>query len=145
MNSAPKSSVGFFCAAQREGIHQSLGEALDGGTDTLTLTRMSVALNGRERSRRGLNEALYCHQSPAATSRYLLSHVVRSEPHKSSGFWLGPAAGSTAAQHSAGGKVLPLRSKKLQVVVREPYAPAGTRYRLLRFMIAPASSSRPRA
>ncbi len=33
--------------------------------------------------------------------------------------------------------MLPLRSKKLQVVVREPYAPAGTRYRLLRFTVSP--------
>lgn len=137
VNSAPKFSVGFFCGAQRADIHTSLGDALEGRLDTLTLTRMSVALNGRERSRRVLNEALYCHQSPAATSRYLLSHGTRSEPQKSSGFWLGPAAGSTAAQHSAGGNVLPLGSKKLQAVVREPYAPAGTRYRLLRFTIAP--------
>ena len=137
VNSAPAFSVGFFCGAQRKNLHRSLGDALEGRIDTLTLSRMSVALNGRERSRRVLNEALYCHQSPAATSRYLLSHGKVTEPHKSSGFWLGPAAGSTAAQRSAGGRVLPLLSKKLQVVVREPYAPEGTRYRLLRFTVGP--------
>lgn len=137
VNSAPGFSVGFFCGASRDNVHRSLGEALDGSMDELTLTRMSVALNGRERSRRVLNEALYCHSSPAATSRYLLCHARHREPQKSSGFWLGPAAGSTAALHSAGGRVLPLRSKKLQVVVREPYAPAGTRYRLLRFTVSP--------
>lgn len=137
VNSAPAFSVGFFCSAQRKNIQRTLGDALEGRLDSLTLTRMSVALNGRERSRRVLNEALYCHLSPAATSRYLLSHRRVCEPQKSSGFWLGPAAGSTAALHSAGGRVLPLRSKKLQVVVREPYAPAGTRYRLLRFTVSP--------
>ncbi len=98
---------------------------------------MSVALNGRIRSNRVLNEALFCHASPAATSRYLLRHERRVEAQKSSGFWVGPAAGSTAAQRSAGGRVLPLRSEKLQLVVREPYAPAGTRYRLLRFVAKP--------
>lgn len=137
VNSAPETSVGFFCGAQRKNIHQSLGRAIDGTLASTTLTRMSVALNGRERSRRVLNEALYCHNSPAATSRYILSHGRVREPQKSSGFWLGPAAGSTAAQHSAGGRVLALGSKRLQVVVREPYAPAGTRYRLLRFTVAP--------
>ena len=41
--------------------------------------------------------------------------------------WFGPAAGSTAAQRSAGGKVLPLGSRRLQYVVREPYRPIGKR------------------
>jgi NAD+ kinase len=139
VNSAPEFSVGFFCGAQRVNIKRSLSAALDGELDSVLLTRMSVSLNGRERSRRVLNEALYCHASPAATSRYVLSHGRVSETQKSSGFWLGPAAGSTAAQRSAGGRVLPLRSQKLQLVVREPYAPAGTRYRLLRFTIDPGN------
>jgi NAD+ kinase len=48
-----------------------------------------------------------------------------TEDHKSSGFWIGPPAGSTAAQRSAGGKILPLDSKDLQFVVREPYGYTG--------------------
>ena len=48
-----------------------------------------------------------------------------------------PAAGSTAAQRSAGGKVLPLESDKLQLVVREPYTPKGERYRLRTFTVGP--------
>jgi NAD+ kinase len=137
VNSAPSSSVGFFCAARRATVRAMLGEALDEALPAVTLTRMSVALNGRIRANRVLNEALYCHVSPAATSRYILEHKRRREPQKSSGFWIGPAAGSTAAQHSAGGVVLPFRSKKLQLVVREPYAPPGTRYRLRRLLIPP--------
>src|SRR5690606_36653172 len=38
-------------------------------------------------------------------------------------------AGSTAAQKSAGGKTLPLTSRRLQYVVREPYTPAGGHFR----------------
>jgi len=57
---------------------------------------------------------------------------VKEEEQRSSGLWIGPAAGSTAAQKSAGGKVLPLSSKRLQYVVREPYAPRGDRTRLSR-------------
>ncbi|MFO0564401.1 MAG: NAD(+)/NADH kinase [Polyangiaceae bacterium] len=136
VNSAPRFSVGYFCGARRSTVKRDLALALEHRMESVTLTRMSVALNGRVRSNRVLNEALYCHASPAATSRYILTHRGRREAHKSSGFWLGPAAGSTAAQHSAGGRVLPLGSKKLQVVVREPYAPEGTRYRLLRFLVA---------
>jgi NAD+ kinase len=137
VNSAPRYSVGSYCAARRSGLRRLLPEALEGSLPHVRLTRMRVAINGRTRSRRILNEALYSHFTPAATSRYLLTYGGRTEEHRSSGFWIGPAAGSPAAQHSAGGKVLPLSSPKLQLVVREPYMPRGKRYRLLRLVIAP--------
>jgi NAD+ kinase len=49
--------------------------------------------------------------------------------------WIGPAAGSTAAQRSAGGKVLPLQSANIQYVVREPYTPAGGHFRWARGLV----------
>ncbi len=139
VNSAPRHSVGFFCAATRQGLKTMLEQAFEGRAKSMLLTRMAVAVNGRVRSRRVLNEALYCHASPAATSRYILRQGRIREEQRSSGFWIGPAAGSTAAQRSAGGRVLPLGSKKLQLVVREPYAPFNKRYRLLRVLVDPGS------
>jgi NAD+ kinase len=53
---------------------------------------------------------------------------------------VGPAAGSTAAQRSAGGRVLPLRSKQLQFVVREPYEVRRQPYRLKRGLVRPGES-----
>jgi len=50
---------------------------------------------------------------------------------------VGTAAGSTAAQRSAGGRVLPLTSRALQLVVREPYAAPGERFELLRAVVDP--------
>ncbi len=137
VNSAPESSVGFFCAADEKSARQMLARALEGKLPKMSLTRMAVSLNGQLRSARVLNEALFCHASPAATSRYILRYGRIKEEQKSSGFWVGPAAGSTAAQRSAGGRVLPLGSKQLQLVVREPYAQEGHRNRLLRVLVAP--------
>jgi NAD+ kinase len=136
VNSSPRHSVGFFCAARRSGIRQTLGRALEGHMPSVRLTRMTVRHNGQLRSQRVLNDALYCHQSPAATSRYILRHGRAQEEQRSSGFWVGPAAGSTAAQHSAGGKVLPLTSSKLQLVVREPYVPKSGRVKLTRLEVS---------
>ena len=133
VNSAPSHSVGFFCAARRSDFASHLQRALEGKLASLRLTRMTVFLNGRMRSKRVLNEALYCHTSPAATSRYILHLGKKKEEQRSSGIWIGPAAGSTAAQHSAGGKVLPLTSSSLQLVVREPYSPHG-KYKLLKIV-----------
>lgn len=135
VNSSPKHSVGFFCSAQRRTFRGMLERALEGRLRSVELTRMSVAVNGRLRSKHVLNEALFCHASPAATSRYLLAHRTRVEEQRSSGIWIGPAAGSTAAQRSAGGRVLPLSSRTLQLVVREPYTPSGKPCRLAKLLI----------
>jgi NAD+ kinase len=135
INSAPSHSVGFFCGAQRGNAAVAIGRALQGELHRAVLTRMQVRQNGEVVHARVLNEALFCHISPAATSRYLVSFGNVEEEQKSSGFWIGPAAGSTAAQRSAGGRVLPLTSKDLQLVVREPYTPHGERYDLRRVLV----------
>jgi NAD+ kinase len=142
VNSAPGHSVGFFCALERKTFRRGLAAALEGRLPSVELTRMSVLVNGRLRSNRILNDALCAHASPAATSRYIIQYRRAREEQRSSGFWIGPAAGSTAAQSSAGGRVLPLGSKKLQLVVREPYVPAGERYRLVRVLVSPSESIR---
>lgn len=141
VNSAPKHSVGFFCAARRSDLSAKIGNALDGRLPSVRLSRMQVEVDGRVRSRRVLNDALYCHASPAATSKYILSVGRQREEQKSSGVWVGPAAGSTAAQRSAGGKVLPLTSRKLQLLVREPYFAGGKKSRLLHVLIDEGQSA----
>lgn len=131
VNSAPHHSVGFFCGAKKGEARDAIAAALAGTLKRTELTRMRVDLNGKPLLERVLNEALFCHASPAATSRYILRKVsegrraIDEEEQKSSGLWVGPAAGSTAAQRSAGGRVLPLASNKIQYVVREPYRPHG--------------------
>jgi NAD+ kinase len=136
INSAPNHSVGFFCGGKKGSVEKTLRRAWKGTLVPTELTRMRVERNGECLHSRVLNEALFCHASPAATSRYLLritrrGHESREEDQRSSGLWIGPAAGSTAAQKSAGGKVLPLASRRIQYVVREPYRPVGQRTRLL--------------
>ncbi|MBN1610048.1 MAG: NAD(+)/NADH kinase [Polyangiaceae bacterium] len=140
VNSDPERSVGFYCAGRGEELEATLERALAGRLPATWLTRMEVTLNGRVRSRRVLNEALYSHCSPAATSRYILRYGSVSEEQRSSGVWVGPAAGSTAAQYSAGGEILPLRSKRLQLVVREPFLWEGRKTRFRRLLVGPGKS-----
>lgn len=140
VNSEPSHSVGFFCSARgSDEVEEAIARALAGELKRAVLTRMRVSVNGKVVAARVLNDALFCHASPAATSRYILRLGSIEEEQKSSGFWIGPAAGSTAAQRSAGGRVLPLTSQNLQLVVREPYAPHGEHYRVRRALIAPGA------
>jgi NAD+ kinase len=149
INSAPKTSIGFFCAGSAESARRLLRQTFLQGPNVRMLARMQVTLDDKVLSQRVLNEALFCHSSPAATSRYELRIVEtaaeraktrqqetgKQESQRSSGLWIGPPAGSTAAQRSAGGRVLRMDREVLQYVVREAYAPHGKKPKLTRGIV----------
>ena len=135
INTAPRDSVGYFCAGTKDNLEPILVGALEQTLPAIELTRVQIAMDGEFVSRRVLNDVLFSHECPAATTRYLLKHREIEEEHKSSGLWIGPAAGSTAAQRSAGGSVLPPTSTQIQYVVREPYMPNGTHYQLVKGLV----------
>jgi NAD+ kinase len=135
VNSSPEHSVGYFCAGHSGNLHRLIPRALDGSLRGLELTRMKVIVNDRLRSARVLNEVLFTHRTPAAVSRYILEFEGRREEQRSSGFWIGTAAGSTGAIRSAGGRVLSLASGKLELVVREPYTPFGSTISMRRLIV----------
>ncbi len=140
INTAPQDSVGYFCGGTKANLEEALVGAIDGSLRKTRLARMQIAIDGEIVSRRVLNDMLFCHECPAATTRYLIKHRGVEEEHRSSGLWVGPAAGSTAAQRSAGGRVLPATSQQLQYVVREPYMPNGMRMTLVKGLIPPRES-----
>lgn len=137
INTAPRSSVGYFCAADASNLGDVLRDAIAGGLRETRLTRMRVVIDGNAASERVLNDVLFSAASPAATTRCIVTFRGREENQKSSGIWVGPAAGSTAAQRSAGGVVLPIASKRIQYVVREPYHDGKRAYRLVRGTFGP--------
>ncbi|MDD5308158.1 MAG: NAD(+)/NADH kinase [Deltaproteobacteria bacterium] len=125
VNSAPETSVGYFAAATAENFGEVLDLWLGGGLKPLRLHRMEVRLNGDLVTERVLNDVLLCHECPASTSRYVLCHKGDEEPQLSSGVWVATAAGSTAAIRSAGGRVMPVGSQRLEFAVREPFPSGG--------------------
>lgn len=142
INSAPETSVGYFCAGDRASVEETLAAALAGELKPTKLTRMEVQVDGEVLSTRVLNDILFCHECPAAATRYIMRHDGREETHVCSGVWVGPAAGSTAAQKSAGGKVLPIGSRRLQWVVREPYLSGDDSLALAKGVVAPDTELR---
>lgn len=124
VNSAPRSSVGHLALARREDFSRILGRIADGELQPIPVTRLAVELDGQP-LRPALNDVLLTHASPAATSRYRLTLGRSSEEHRSSGLWVSTATGSTAGIRSAGGRSMPLRSRRLQFRARELYREAG--------------------
>ncbi|HEV8321211.1 MAG TPA: NAD(+)/NADH kinase [Myxococcota bacterium] len=123
VNSDPARSVGRFCAATRGEFRRVLRAFLAGRLTPVRLCRLRATTRRAGGQDDALNDLLIAHHSPSSTTSYVLttSAARASERQRSSGLWISSAAGSTAAIRSAGGRVLPLRSQRLQFVVREPY------------------------
>jgi len=137
VNSAPRDSVGYLALARRATIPKTLDAIAAGILKPVPVTRLSVTLDGVALPEAGLNDVLFAHQHPAATSRYLVRLGRQAEEHRSSGLWISTAAGSTAGIRSSGGAVLPLRSRRLQFRARELYRRPGAEYRLAVGFLAP--------
>ena len=137
INSDPQRSIALFCAADQDTVRQRLEAVLAGALREVRLARMQVILNGIPLDFCALNDLLFCHANPAAMTAYTLQLGAVREMQKSSGVWFASAAGSTAAIRSAGGRRMPLRSRRLQYLVREPYVADGSPYRLIKGMVAP--------
>ncbi len=132
VNSDPRHSRGAFCCCDASTFAATLERWLCGGLPIVALHRLALAINGRRVRELILNDLLLTHGNPAATMRYVLQVGRRSEAQISSGLWVSTAAGSTGAALSAGGRPLPLASRQMQFVVREPYPKDRVRYRLTR-------------
>jgi NAD+ kinase len=143
VNSDPTTSVGFFCTSTTETFYNDLSKILDSTIPVTELTRMKIIKNDKVIANRILNDVLFCHTNPASISKYILQlmeqrsftptgsvlfnkeskylPISTQENQKSSGLWVGPAAGSTAARKSAGLKPMLLNSPDIQLAVRELY------------------------
>ncbi|EFJ19356.1 hypothetical protein SELMODRAFT_419186 [Selaginella moellendorffii] len=122
-------SRGYFCAATSEDFEQVLGKVISGKLQPKTLRRISTTIDGTLFSTPALNDVLLAHPNPAAVSRCTFSVVNQQTKSgslihsRSSGLRVCTAAGSTAATLSAGGFAMPLESKELQYMLREPILP----------------------
>jgi NAD+ kinase len=140
VNSSPEASVGFFCACTGERFEATLARALAGTLPVTPLSRLETRINGKSLAQLALNDVLITHKNPGATSRYALRVGRIEELQRSSGLWISTPAGSTAGIRAAGGTVLPLRSDRIQFVVRELYVPPGDRPFRLKRGLAPRGS-----
>ena len=132
VNSAPGDSVGHFCHTSRGNFAERFEAILASRWKPTPLARLSISLDDRLLPELALNDVLIAQDCPAATTRYIITSGNLSEEHRSSGIWIATAAGSTAGIKSAGGKVMPLGSKRIQYLVRELYREPHRSYALTR-------------
>jgi NAD+ kinase len=132
INSDPSNSLGLWTCSDRSNFQHPLDQALERRLKPRKLSRMLISINGKPAREQAFNDVLLADKNPAAMTRYRLTVNGQSEDQKSSGIWIATAAGSTAGIRSAGGRRMPIESRRLQYLVREPYTWPLRRYRLAR-------------
>lgn len=128
-------SVGHFCGATQKTMRKALQDIVSGRRKPTSLHRLQVHVDGRPLRELSLNEVLFSHALPASMTRYELTVGRRKEAHRSSGVWISTAAGSTAAIYASGGTPMPITSRQMEYLVREPYY-HGKYYRLLQGILS---------
>jgi len=139
VNSSPSSSVGHFCATTARGLVAMLERIKKGLATPTPLTRIKVTVDKKEYRHPALNDVLFAHASPAATSRYTIEAGQDREDQKSSGVWVATAAGSSAVIRAAGGALMDISDRRLQYLVREPFYRfgSGVSFRLTHGFVGP--------
>ncbi|MFH1727108.1 MAG: NAD(+)/NADH kinase [Pseudomonadota bacterium] len=120
INSNKMGSVALFSSMDISNIEKKLYKLLTKPLIPLFLNRMQIILNNKILDDFILNDILIANASPVNMSKYIISIDGIRESQRSSGVWISTAAGSTGGIFSAGAKALPLGSKRLQFLIREP-------------------------
>jgi NAD+ kinase len=100
-----------------------------------------VRHGGTQRTEPVLNDFLYTHLNPAATTRYRLQWGDQKEDQLSSGIWMSTGVGSTAAIRTAGGEATSLQDSRFQFYVRELYSPPSRPCMLQTAFFTPEAAS----
>ncbi|MDD9951184.1 MAG: NAD(+)/NADH kinase [Zetaproteobacteria bacterium] len=123
-------SVGYLCTCDYTNLEQAFKQFSQNLLQKVYLRRLRAKVTfcrtgGEVTTEPSLNDFLFAHEDPAATTRYRISVGQETEMHKSSGIWVATAAGSSAAIQAAGGEVFHMTFEQFQFKVRELYAPPG--------------------
>lgn len=130
VNSMPRKSRGFFCSTDISNFDRYLFSMISGETKPTSLPLLEAAIDERKIHYPVINDILFSGTTPAETVKYLLKAGSRQERQKGSGVWISAGPGSTGGIRSAGGRVTPVRSKRLQFLARELCVSPKTRYSL---------------
>lgn len=132
VNSMPKTSVGFFCAATAQSFRQKISSIRRALLKPASLPLIEVSIDGKKLPYLALNDILFASASPAETVQYTIKVGSRKERQRGSGVWVAAGPGSTAGISSAGGKMTDITSRRLQYLARELYPIPGVRYKMKR-------------
>ena len=142
VNSATATSLGHFCLANGDNFGDVLDGIISGKKRWYRLARLQLVLNGEALAVPVLNEILVHDVHPGGPCTNITELDGVSEVQMSSGIYVSTASGSTGANRSAGGRILPITQRQFLYLVREPGMRPGDDWKLLGGAIAPHAQIR---
>jgi len=120
VNSDPERSTGFFSATDAGGIREFIANLAH--QPRTVIDRLQVLVDGHEAGPPALNDVLFAHPNPAATTRYRMIAPVATPPteraSRNSGFLVCSAAGSSGWMFQEHGKLMQLDDHRMQYLHR---------------------------
>ena len=130
VNFNPKLKEGFLLSADLKNFDRAFDRIVKGKYKIKKLNRLQAKINNKTLKELALNEIFIGSRKTYCVSRYIIEIKGKKEFQKSSGVIVGTATGSHAWLKSAGGKILPISSDKMEFFVREPYVGRVTKEKL---------------
>ena len=120
VNSDPERSTGFFSATDGEGVDEFVVNF--DAHPRMEIDRLQVSIDGEPAGPPVLNDVLFAHPNPAATTRYrMLAPEITPEterPIRNSGFLCCTAAGSSGWMFQERGELMQLDDHRMQYLHR---------------------------
>lgn len=130
VNANPKQKEGFFLKANLKDFEKKFRLILKNKNKIIKLQRIRAIINKKTKTIPAMNEIYVGSEKPYLVFRCEIHVKNKKEKQKNSGIIIATPAGSYAWARSAGAKSLPIRSKKILFVVREPYSGKLTKSRI---------------
>ncbi len=139
-------SVGRLCCGDASQLERIVSQLVAHTLPWVQVERLAAEIlfvrhGGIQRTEPVLNDFLYTHINPAATTRYRLQWGDQKEDQLSSGIWISTGVGSTAAIYTAGGEASSLQDSRFQFYVRELFSPPSRPCRLQTAWFTPEETS----
>ncbi len=114
INANPKTSYGHYCLANPTNLDNII-ENLE-KQEIIAVKRLSIKINNNEIKEQALNDVLFAHESPAATTKYRIEGY--DQLLKNSGLLISTPMGSSAWIYQEGGEIMQKTANKFQYLFR---------------------------
>ena len=127
---------GFYMNSSKRDFEAKLKKIMKNEFEIKKLPRLEARINSKKIGALALNEFFIGPKKAYHAAKYIVEINGRKERQKSSGILVTTPSGSYAWAKACHGRTLPLKSKKYQFVVREPYEGKvfknyGVKYKIL--------------
>lgn len=136
VNSDVSRKEGCLMQCKKDDFEKKFGKLIKDDFKIMKINRLNTKIGKRELPS-ALNEVFISHKSPYKISKFDFYIGKKYEYQKCSGIIISTAIGSKGWATSAKGRVIPIKSRDYQYVIREPYQGRLHQHKFIKGIIRP--------